>query len=400
MKQLLTSASFLKILTDSQNKCLEVFEEIVSELDEDLKKELLALLNKNFSTLLKEKEPHAFFFLDLLSEALTYDEMIYEGVSDEELWSFLSESFVSYKLDDSKNLKRQDFKEEFEKEILSFAKFHFSSFSHVDYRPRSELGEDENKLHTQEVPFHKLKSKTLYHRFPSGIQKDSVDIYFKRTHRALNVLEKLTPKSFEAFSFFTDTIVTLEDPNLVSFSFETLPGFSHINFKRRDFVDHLDDIIHENGHHFLNRLLHVSELIDEQESPRFWSAWRESPRPIRGIYHGYCTFFWAHQLFAELFLSFKDSNFTQKEKYKICERFLEEQINLEFSWHQLEYAYENQLITETGWEVALSFKDEFEKNKNENIQNFLEKNSPQSLQELSLHEKSLMQKENLLIEVD
>ena len=85
---------------------------------------------------------------------------------------------------------------------------------------------------------------------------------------------------------------------------------------------------------FWNFLLEgEEEIIFEDDDKIFYSPWRKSLRPIRGIFHGTATFYVAYRVFKELsFLQDIESFFTSEEISKIYFRFLEESILLKYCY--------------------------------------------------------------------
>ena len=70
---------------------------------------------------------------------------------------------------------------------------------------------------------------------------------------------------------------------------------------RHQILDLIDDLIHENSHHHLNLLLrkHVMYRGDHNQQI-FYSPWRRSLRPLRGILHATFTFTMGALLFQRL----------------------------------------------------------------------------------------------------
>ena len=82
----------------------------------------------------------------------------------------------------------------------------------------------------------------------------------------------------------TSRIVPLKARGVVSFSYRHRPGLSFVNCFHRDNLDLIDDLIHENSHHHLNLLLRKHVLYrDDHNQQIFYSPWRRSLRPVRGI---------------------------------------------------------------------------------------------------------------------
>ena len=181
-------------------------------------------------------------------------------------------------------------------------------------------------------------------------------LFSTRIESALRVIQLFSPDSWERFSAFTEVIVPISQKEFVSYSHQELPGTSMINLYHRDFVDLLDDLLHENGHHHLNYYLNLESLIEEPIDCIYYSPWRRTLRPIRGIYHAFFTFFWAFKLFSDL----SQSNnlvtswhvFSEEEKEKIVWRAVEEYWMLEYTYHDLHWARKQGLISDKGWDLV------------------------------------------------
>ena len=198
--------------------------------------------------------------------------------------------------------------------------------------------------------------------------------------KALEIIKKVDSKLYNTFCEFTKVIVPVDDPGLVSYSMQELPGFSSINLFNRDFVDLLDDLLHENGHHYLNSILNHSHLINEDDEMIYYSPWRKSRRPIRGIYHAYFTFYWALLLFDRLTNS--DETTLDKDQLSKCEyRFCEEHLMLDYCWKDLLDAKDKGKIEIEGMDIIIP------------IQNYIEKLHPK-FDEIS-KELDNSQKENI-----
>jgi hypothetical protein len=144
--------------------------------------------------------------------------------------------------------------------------------------------------------------------------------------------------------------VPVDEKGIVSYSMQSLPGYSSINMFDRDQLDLMDDLLHENGHHFLNTLLNNQDLINEDDDKIYFSPWRKALRPIRGIYHAVFTFFWALELYNNLdkAAEAKILEFTKEEKIKIKQRFIEEYYMLEFCRTDLKHAFKNKRVNKDG----------------------------------------------------
>ncbi|OUR92872.1 hypothetical protein A9Q84_20380 [Halobacteriovorax marinus] len=180
---------------------------------------------------------------------------------------------------------------------------------------------------------------------------------------ALDIIKETSSDLYQTFSSFTHSIIPVDEPGIVSFSQQQLPGYSSINLFERDFVDLIDDLLHENGHHYLNAFLNVDELIIEDDEKIYFSPWRKALRPVRGIYHATFTFYWALELFSSLYKNvvvedkIKSYQFSTEQKNKITKRFIEEFEMLTYCFTDLKHAHKNKKITEQGWSlISESFK--------------------------------------------
>ncbi len=171
-----------------------------------------------------------------------------------------------------------------------------------------------------------------------------------RLESAMSTLEKYAPNSFALVEELTTHIIPTDEEGIVSYSSQNIPGYSVINFEHRDFNNLLDDIVHENAHHFLNHLLNQNELIYEDDDQIFYSPWRRAFRPIRGLYHGLSTFNFGHYLFKELIENFDNKAIYSLEFMKL--RYQEEYIMLSFCLTQLESKEAKSKISEKGLELV------------------------------------------------
>ncbi len=179
--------------------------------------------------------------------------------------------------------------------------------------------------------------------------------FSQRIEAALRVIQRFSPSSWQRFVAFTEVIIPIAQPEFVSYSHQDLPGYSMINLYHRDFVDLLDDLLHENGHHHLNFYLNLGKLIEEPLENIYYSPWRRTLRPLRGIFHAYFTFFWAFKLFSDL-LKANDVDsifylFSEAEKEKIAWRAVEEFHMLSFCYEDLRWARRQGLIADSGWDL-------------------------------------------------
>ena len=231
------------------------------------------------------------------------------------------------------------------------------SVTSKNYLLQTSLGEGFDKSSQKIIRFHQKEisfdeaNVILHAPSPKDLEK-----FQRRITLALSLIKEFSPKSFERFSCFTTNIIPINDRSLVSYSHQNLPRFSMINLYHRDFIDLLDDLLHENGHHHLNFYLNLKPLLLEPEEKIYYSPWRKSMRPLRGIYHAYFTFFWAFQLFLDLTKAIDKNDlenshykFTKKQKEKIQKRMIEEFHLLNAAFSDLKKAKKNKLIFDEGW---------------------------------------------------
>lgn len=203
----------------------------------------------------------------------------------------------------------------------------------------------------QELPFVNLDNKVVSIKGATPDLDRTISDQVARIERALDIIKKYSPRCFAALETFTESIVLIDEPGVVSYSLQSLPGYSNINVVERDFVDLIDDLVHENGHHALNAVLNAEELIEEDDDKIFWSPWRRALRPIRGMFHGYLTFFWAYALFSDLERN-QVQGLADQELQKIRLRFVEEFIMLQFCHDQLDAAHKMGKILPLGMELV------------------------------------------------
>lgn len=169
-----------------------------------------------------------------------------------------------------------------------------------------------------------------------------------RIERALAVIEQAWPEGSQVLALLTSRIIPLKARGVVSFSYRHRPGLSFLNCFDRDDLDLIDDLIHENSHHHLNLLLrkHVMYRGDRNREI-FYSPWRRSLRPLRGILHAAFTFTMGAMLFERLSswgsgrsgaTRWKRAGLTQRDLLRARCRCLEEVESVRYSLQDLEYA--------------------------------------------------------------
>lgn len=273
----------------------------------------------------------------------------------------------------------------FDRHLVVFGERHILKKDkiHAAYRVQTSLGEyvkKEKVLRLLETTLH-LDKKDL-RLMTSSIRE--MKEFSHRIEIALKVIKRFSPSSWKRFSAFTEVIIPIKQKELVSYSHQDLPGYSMINLYHRDFVDLMDDLLHENGHHHLNYYLNLGKLIDEPQDQIYYSPWRRTPRPLRGIYHAYFTFFWAFKLFADLARAEDIDSiyylFNDTEKEKILWRAVEEFHMLNFTFQELKWARKQGLIHNNGWQLILEQQKELMK---------FQKKIPQWEKKLKTHKTEL-----------
>ncbi len=211
--------------------------------------------------------------------------------------------------------------------------------------------------------------------YPSENTPDAeMSKWVAQSKKALLIIKDISPSLFSLFKEFTHSIIPINEKGIVSYSMQELPSFSSLNYIERDFIDHMDDLLHENGHHYLNMILNQEDLIIEDDEKIYYSPWRQALRPIRGIYHATFTFFWALKLFND-FIEYIEKNpsqilFSTEDQIKIYSRFLEEYTMLTYCYLDLLHAYEVGKILPEGmsliskiYELISQMEDSFDQRK-------------------------------------
>jgi hypothetical protein len=317
---------------------------------------------------IEEFSPVRWYFLQQLESLLFFttaplsdDPDEFSDIEDEvfEAWnkSEFADIFLKF-LNRGSSLKNasNDCAKVFDRHLLALGNLHLLKVDKPNkhYRIQGSLGDVKKKnvrSNLLETTLH-LEGKEL------GLKTSSLKEmkrFSTRIEVACKVIRHFSVTSWERFQAFTEVIIPISQEEFVSYSHQELPGTSMINLYDRDFVDLLDDLIHENGHHHLNYYLNLETLIQEPIDCIYYSPWRRTLRPIRGIYHAYFTFFWAFKLFSDM-VSAKDLDsifyiFSEKEKEKIIWRAIEEYHMLNFAFADLQWARKQKLISNDGWKL-------------------------------------------------
>jgi hypothetical protein len=184
-------------------------------------------------------------------------------------------------------------------------------------------------------------------RQPRTVASTSAD-QVARIGRAWTVIQEAWPEGQEVLALLTARIIPLKAKGVVSFSYRHRPGLSFINCFDRDNLDLIDDVIHENSHHHLNLLLRKQILYHGDRNQQiFYSPWRRSLRPLRGILHAAFTFTMGAMLFERLSTwasgpggsaRWTRAGLTSRDLQRARFRCLEEVESVRYSIQDLEYA--------------------------------------------------------------
>ncbi|MFO0707554.1 MAG: HEXXH motif-containing putative peptide modification protein [Nitrospira sp.] len=172
--------------------------------------------------------------------------------------------------------------------------------------------------------------------------------HVERIQRAWETIHAAWPDGHEVLALLTSRLIPLDAKGVVSFSYRHRPALSFINCFERDNLDLIDDLIHENSHHHLNLLLrkHVMYRGDHNQKI-FYSPWRRSLRPLRGILHATFTFTMGAMLFERLSSwaagrkgagRWKQVGLTARDLARARFRCLEEVESVRYSLQDLHYA--------------------------------------------------------------
>ena len=170
----------------------------------------------------------------------------------------------------------------------------------------------------------------------------------ERIGRAWQTIQEAWPEGQGVLALLTSRIVPLKAKGVVSFSYRHRPGLSFINCFDRDNLDLIDDLIHENSHHHLNLLLRKYVMYHgDHHQQIFYSPWRRSLRPLRGILHAAFTFTMGAMLFEQLSTwasgpggaaRWKKAWLTPRDLERARFRCLEEVESVRYSIQDLRYA--------------------------------------------------------------
>lgn len=169
-----------------------------------------------------------------------------------------------------------------------------------------------------------------------------------RIGRAWKTVQAAWPDGHAVLALLTSRIIPLKAEGVVSFSYRHRPGLSFINCFDRDNLDLIDDLIHENSHHYLNLLLRKYVMYHGDHNRQiFYSPWRRSLRPLRSILHATFTFTMGAMLFERLSswgsgrhgaVRWKQAGLSARDLQRARFRCLEEVESVRYSLQDLHYA--------------------------------------------------------------
>jgi HEXXH motif-containing protein len=179
-----------------------------------------------------------------------------------------------------------------------------------------------------------------------------------RIGRASRAIRRAWPEGHALLTLLTSRVIPLDAPGVVSFSYRHRPGLSFINCFDRDNLDLIDDLVHENSHHHLNLVLRKHVLYHRDRNQQiFYSPWRRTLRPLRGILHATFTFTMGALLFARLSAwretrrgkpQWREAGLTARHLVRARFRCLEEIESVRYSLLDLEEARRLKWITTAG----------------------------------------------------
>ena len=172
--------------------------------------------------------------------------------------------------------------------------------------------------------------------------------HVERIARSWQTIQAAWPDGHAILALLTSRLVPLKAKGVVSFSYRHRPGLSFINCFDRDDLDLIDDLIHENSHHHLNLLLRKYVMYHgDHHQQIFYSPWRRSLRPLRGILHATFTFTMGAMLFERLSCwasghggaaRWKQAGLSRRDLLRARFRCLEEVESVRYSLQDLHYA--------------------------------------------------------------
>jgi len=184
----------------------------------------------------------------------------------------------------------------------------------------------------------------------------------RRFEQALALIDAGWPAAGRWVRRRTVKVVPLIEPGTVSYSLRARPGVSFICTARKTILQLADDLVHENAHHELHWREALGELERSDGSPAYYSPWRRSMRPLRGIVHACFTFLRRAELFERLLASAerRGGRGTRAADLLLLRRgLLEERSALEFSLMDLNRAELGGELTSGGRLLLNEMREDF-----------------------------------------
>jgi len=197
-------------------------------------------------------------------------------------------------------------------------------------------------------------------RTPVRVAESNLDLA-SRFDRARDIIRSAWPEGARNLAMLTARVIPLQAPGVVSFSYRQRPGLSFINCFDRDQFDLIDDLIHENSHHQLNLFLRKATLLQGgRHEEIFYSPWRRSLRPLRGILHATFTFTMGAILFERLSSNADRlaQRLSKEDVLRARARCLEEIASVRYSFDDLDWAAKQGWLTAAGVHVVDELKHE------------------------------------------
>lgn len=348
---------------------------------EDLKKYLLELykdLQKEFQTILEQEElgksVEKIFksyekknsIAGMETVLLSFNEYLYFREAFKELY-MNRQNFQSFKFHMLKI-----FKEDFSDEDYRFYELERSDTNYIDFANSLKKIQDETKKNLQKVnkdlisnkDFLKIYKQTDSNPITSGlnikfIEKPTPIEKIKQFTDAEILLKEIWEEGFELYKVLTLKINFVQSQNLVSYSHFNEQGVSYINIIDRTILETVDDLIHENSHHYLNLIIKKFKLLKKEKENRiYYSTWRKELRPLYAILHSVFTFSYGAELFSKFIekLPSLKNKFNAEEISFIHRRFFEETLMIEYSTGHLDFGLKKKYFTPKGIQVIEAIK--------------------------------------------
>ncbi len=144
-----------------------------------------------------------------------------------------------------------------------------------------------------------------------GSLRAAADRARRRLASALAVVDAAWPEAGREIRARTRLVLPLSEPGLVSYSHMHRPGVSYVNLRGKSILDLADDLLHETAHHRLHAIEARTSLFParharrSEDETRYFSPWRRSMRPVRGIFHAAFTFSFRAELFRRILAAAK-----------------------------------------------------------------------------------------------